>query len=679
MGKKKARTRPYVSSVTSNLKSPRPCGDEWSLELGQYTLLVGSNTSHKSSVIQAVELGLTGAADDIVGRSDVKDGDLLLSLAPVDELGVTVMLTDDSVGSFNIKREAGKVKRPNHTGPGGLVLTHRAVKDALSGSTATKRKAFLAWASSDVGLDDVLAHLPTVLHSKYRDVVEHIGRDKNAADALLAVVEYAGRRSREISKEKKGAEAVIDGLDSQLESRPTDEDINTLRDAVQAAQMSLEEAAAANAGMPAEELQTARAEAEEAVSDWSRLHADALTSLETVQAAMPDAPGNMEPSLQVLDWAINEGIEACPICSSQVGTSHLSACHDFYQKMKVTWEAANAANAQTLMMMEARVAETGEAVKEWTNKVAELSNLNPAESGGVSLDEARNHLTAAQSALSATEIMLSKWDQVVEARRRIKLLEDEGSGYKLMKKECETCVGALLAEQTESFSERVQDYLPEAWEFGVTLYENGRETFQMGIMRDGKLHAALSGAEWATLTTAIAMAVSDTMSSRQPSVLIPEDRAWDGKTLSSVMRSFRDFDGQVLMASTIRPTGRAPAGWTIIDMDEVSASWLTPDDTDSSDEEDEVEKQAPIRTKRRKKGETKKVKGGGMIVTTRSAVVLQGMGYSHEETLKMTKETAAALITQGLTPDKVEVKEDGSYTEIKAGQVLKLPPPPNVC
>ena len=58
MSKKKAQARPYVSSITSNLKSPRPCGDDWSIDIGQYTLLVGANTSHKSAVIQSVELGL---------------------------------------------------------------------------------------------------------------------------------------------------------------------------------------------------------------------------------------------------------------------------------------------------------------------------------------------------------------------------------------------------------------------------------------------------------------------------------------------------------------------------------------------------------------------------------------------------------------------------------------------
>ena len=84
-------TRPYVENVYSNLKSPRPNGDAWSIDIGPKTLLVGSNTSHKSTVVQAIELAIAGSADDIIGRSIVSDAALLLTLAPGDELGVTAI------------------------------------------------------------------------------------------------------------------------------------------------------------------------------------------------------------------------------------------------------------------------------------------------------------------------------------------------------------------------------------------------------------------------------------------------------------------------------------------------------------------------------------------------------------------------------------------------------------
>ena len=40
-------TRPYVEHVYSNLKSPRPNGDAWGIDIGQKTLLVGSNKPQK--------------------------------------------------------------------------------------------------------------------------------------------------------------------------------------------------------------------------------------------------------------------------------------------------------------------------------------------------------------------------------------------------------------------------------------------------------------------------------------------------------------------------------------------------------------------------------------------------------------------------------------------------------
>lgn len=100
-------TRPYVEHVYSNLKSPRPNGDAWGIELGPKTLIVGSNTSHKSTIVQAVELAIAASADDIIGRSIVSDAALLLTLAPGDELGVTARLSDGRVANYNARREDG--------------------------------------------------------------------------------------------------------------------------------------------------------------------------------------------------------------------------------------------------------------------------------------------------------------------------------------------------------------------------------------------------------------------------------------------------------------------------------------------------------------------------------------------------------------------------------------------
>ena len=104
--------RPWIKKVESNVKSPT--GDMWDVELGRHTLLVGSNTSHKSAVIQSVELALTAAADDIVNRNEVKDGALLMSLSPGNHLECTASMTDGTEAYYKLTAKDGKIGKPEH-------------------------------------------------------------------------------------------------------------------------------------------------------------------------------------------------------------------------------------------------------------------------------------------------------------------------------------------------------------------------------------------------------------------------------------------------------------------------------------------------------------------------------------------------------------------------------------
>jgi len=84
--------------------------------------------------------------------------------------------------------------------------------------------------------------------------------------------------------------------------------------------------------------------------------------------------------------------------------------------------------------------------------------------------------------------------------------------------------------------------------------------------RDGVLHTALSGAEWARCTAAIAAALT----ADQPfAVIIPEERAYDAKTLAQVMRALSNASGQVILTSPVKPAGKTPAGWTVIDVEAI--------------------------------------------------------------------------------------------------------------
>ena len=193
----------------------------------------------------------------------------------------------------------------------------------------------------------------------------------------------------------------------------------------------------------------------------------------------------------------------------------------------------------------------------------------------------------------------------------------------------------------------------------------------MGFERDGRLHCALSGAEWATVITAVSMAVASKLDKSQPAILVPYDRAWDTRTLSAVMKGFLNFEGQVIIASTVRPMGRPPKGWTIIDMDEVSKGWVEP----PGEPEPKVKAAAP----KTKKPTRKKVRNeGGLSVISRSARKLEERGYSMADILTMTKETASHLIENNIEPHAVSILSDGGFEIQKVDNILpiNLPPAP---
>lgn len=671
MSKKQAR--PYVKSVHSNLKSPKPNGDAWSVDLGRYTLLVGTNTSHKSSVIQSVELAVSGSVDDVVGRNDVKDADLLLSLCRGDELHTSARFSDDEAGIFRVEKVEGKNKRPSHTGPGAHVLTHRAVKAALSGSAATRRKAFLGWIGGSVSKEDIYACIPSDLHGKFTDLWDHLGKNLNSVDALIAINDYAAKQSRDLAKQRRGAESVVNELiDAHTDSAPADEDIERLEQAVKNAQALLEAAAACASGMP-ESLRQRRMTECEAEMDRVQCDMENMDNLsESHRGKLTVAPAYLQSGYDSLEWAVAEAIEQCPTCSSQVGSAHLLNCHTFFAGQLDAIDKSNAQMNESLRISKAGRDAYQAQYDKAKQTLVELANTPSRTDAGLSLEDARDRMNAASLALNSAMILKSKWDQIVSSKELITNLEIDAEKYKATKKVCDQAMATILQSQSELFVKIVRSHLPDEWEFEIVLYDEAtsKSTFAMGLRRGDLLHEALSGAEWATVTTAIAMAVVNMGASvGEPAILIPEDRAWDGKTLSSVMRSFRNFEGQVIMASTIRPTGRAPASWTIIDMDKESASWLSPE---SYEEEAEPDHSDDIRNDdviRRPKSKS--------VVTTASAVAIEMMGFSSGQVNVMTRDTAAAIIKKKLKPTDITIDDDGGYSLNGGGKVLNLPTPPS--
>ena len=636
----------YVTQVTSNIKSPT--GDLWSIDLNQRTLLYGGNTSHKSAVINAVELAVSGAADDIVGRSEVRDAALLMTLTPSDKLS-SVVTWDDGKTTSGYSIERGKtVGKPNHIIGEEAVLPLRSVREALRAGTAKARKAFLGWVSSDVTAEDVLAHIPTTAHTRYIDIAEK--QSKNPVTALLAVSDYAAKQQRSCAKEAKGAEAIIESMSEQLPARPTDAEMTQLREAFADAERIYEDA-----------LRTSSqpvVDTDEVLGKLERLDRQILNDearfKEALDVVHSDQSRMSALALTIIELAIENDLSTCPTCSSPVGYEHLETCRGFYVEQVATSQVLNKAHQDNADVLRVALRER-QAEKATLEATLESANAQAPTSSVISEEDARARLYAAREALERTTNAVSRWGDMSNARDKAAAMNEDAASYKSLASACATAIVALLQQQSEAFAKRVQKFLPKNWVFKVVLQDGTRSVFRMGLLRGDKLHCALSGAEWATVTTAIAMAtVGD-----KAAILIPEDRAWDSKTLKSVLQAFSNFDGQVILASTTKPAGRLPKGWDIVDMD----AWLkdiegTNGLAVAQEEPEEEEEQAPTLTLPPAPTKEK----AQNTFSARSVRMLKGLGFTSDQLDTMSSGTAAELVKAGLIASQVTINQDGSWS-----------------
>ena len=509
----KQPTRPYVKHIQSNLKAKQ----SWEIELGQKTLIVGSNASHKSSVTQSVELALTGSVDDVVGRSAVRSPGLLLTMVAGDTLDVVATLSNDKVCRYSVVEG----KRPKSAVYSADILPLRQVREALTGSAATARCAFVKWVAAHVTQKDVLSLLPKELHKRFKQLADP---EASAIDNLLHVLDFVSKQQRGASKEAKGAQTIVAELESSLTDVP---DMALL----EALGSQLRQFGATCEIPDVEALDEAIRQARENVALWQT---------EFGKHALPAA------AEQVLYLAEADAMNSCPACSSDVGYHHLFSCLQHYQ----------------VALADDREGPSYETAKEtlgaWKDELAQLlesrSQLDVADHRAI-VEKQYQDLVAAKAS----------WDNITIARRRAEALTADAEAFKALKDSCTQAIQQLLDDRLDPFIERVDQYLPANWTFKI---QNTDKVFRVGLKTgSGPFRAALSGAEWAAVTTAVAMGACGAMGVERPIVLIPEDRAWDSRTLAAVMRGFGSFDGQVILASTIRPHGRPSGAWTIINLD----------------------------------------------------------------------------------------------------------------
>ena len=554
----------HVVRVEHNLKG----GGE--VILGQHTLIVGPNGSGKSAIVNAIELALTGKASDIAGRDVVAQGAALASLANGSGAWSEVQLDDGSTARWEIGRSGRKVSRAKRSGREG-VMPLRQVLGELTGSAEKARKFLLQHACEGLDNSHITGKLDQDTLSRYQRLT-----DVRLApiDNLLAVAALAGKKEREAKKHAAGAKEAEEAAAAGLGPAPTEsalEEALEVRKAATAAQYEAQDRlrqarASATTTMPRGE----RFLKIKGLTEWIQQAEKEVRELrEKIQSLPTDEKAGYRQTLMevvnLMETVWTDG--PCLACGQDFDRVRWVDHANHIRAAVQAGVEKNRVRDGERDQAQARVVELLRVSKKAQSKIAELQAIADAPEG-IDVDEATLACESAALDLHRAEEAYTKlrevaacWERVHRAKAVRREAEREAIGWGVLDQQCKSLVAELVEDAVDTFANRVQRFLPESERFAIKF---DKSAVRYGLMRDGEIHTALSGAEWARVSTALAAAC--TPAEAAVPLLVPEDRAWDPKTLRSALQGLTEYRGQVIVATTVKPFRGVPAGWTLIEV-----------------------------------------------------------------------------------------------------------------
>ena len=581
-----SKTTPiFVKEISANVK-----GSIENVELGYRTLIVGSNGTGKSAITNALELAVSGAASDVAGRTTLALPIELMSLANDGDkkLWADATLSNGEIAQFAVTGTTAKASKPVRTHPMSLgvdCLPLRDVKEAILGSADKARRFFVRWAVGDVGIEEVKNRVPMLHRKRFVDYADSQA-DGNALRILLEAQTYAGKQKRSAAADAKAAQKLIDDIGEGLGKNPIQSDVAAKR-------IELAIARTAYEGLRAKIMNDAEDQRRAAQNKTLARHiahtakqlqqvkeyGATLAPITFIDPPAPTAHGKVKLALaEVLQFNVRGNFDDCLSCGTAVGkelirsrfdelAKALSAeieTHQAYQaaQQNADWlQQEHKMVATHIAQFELELKRDQTALKETVKTPADMENL------AAKIFDAENKVHAFDQELARLLEARTGWENLAGAQARCTASSTEAREWKEFEKACSQVVKALMDTGVNSFIEKVNAYLPAGDVFGMSLRDGTREVLRLGLAaKGGKIHSALSGAEWTRVTAAIAAACIDHDNDQTLKVIIPEDRAWDAKTLGATMKAFAKIPAQVIIASTVRPAGKLPKGWTLIEM-----------------------------------------------------------------------------------------------------------------
>jgi site-specific DNA-methyltransferase (adenine-specific) len=564
-------SRPFVQRVTSNIKGGVAA------ELGWRTLIVGPNGEGKSAIVNALSLCLTGAADDVVGRAVVQgtgpNAWMIGDMAPAGEaVEASAVLSNGVESRYTANRkDDGGIGKPRqvNTFPGAFPL--RDVREALTGSADKARQYLLARVADTITEGDVLARLPAdeATRAAYAAAVRAAGAASQApADQLLAVAALAKQRAASFADRAQQLDALVQERSAAMPILPLEADVQAAQAERDAARDALSAAQSRAAVVRALDVQELRRAAQDAVARFR----DAKAALPTTPPPAPACDVELATAaLTVARFNAARPAEGGCVACGQHASPALFAQYLAGLERDLAAVAAGQAYAAAQRRVESLKADALRAVDalEQAETKLGMAGLTAADAE-VAVASAGERVRLAEARLWELERARGAHVEVQGYRSGAEEATAQAAAEAALHAACRAAIEGLLDSALDTFVARVNRYLPTAYRFALTLREKDKAVCRFGfVQEDGRLHTALSGAEWAVLMVALAAAC--TPPGDGPVVLVPEERAFDPDTLGLVMRALDDAPGQVILTSPIKPSGRMPAGWSVVEVGAATA------------------------------------------------------------------------------------------------------------
>jgi len=545
----------YFKHVKSNVKG----GVD--VTLGEKTIIVGPNGSGKSAVQNSLELATRGFVTDLKGRDEVRKESDLFDLGDGEELYAHATLDNDTMFLWKTHRSGKSVKKAESLHPCAVAWPVSDIESMLKGNAETQRK-WLMQVAGTVNRAGIHSYLNDT------DLYDHMAwpwSRLSEAEALTKVLEASASSARKAKAQITAAEQAIESMSRGLGAEPSEADIATLQQVVENALAKQTVSPAAAARLSATIVQRAQDHAVTAVRYYRAQDEKLREAQEQRSQIQVPATAKLIQSLSVtVRLAAELNMPGCVMCGNEASPdwNNLSAEYDQYLE-----RFAEAQQLDTLIeVLTSQVSrakgQAEERVASWERLQSEYDAQGPAvvvEDNTAALQALRE----AQARLSEAQASVTNWRRVRDERE---LLKENKTHYRDMtnlKDDCRKAMEELVRQAVSTIEEAVQAHLPDSDAFSLRL--DGK-SISMGFVRDDVLHTALSGAEWARLTMAVAAARLRLTGHDGPVVISPKERAWDPATLTSAMRALTDAPGQVLLLSPIKPKGRLPKGWTMVEV-----------------------------------------------------------------------------------------------------------------